>query len=99
MKSFFVLDFLQEQNLPVLNRVAEIGYNKIDWAKEWITKGLEIVEKILSSSRGKYCYGDEITLADAFLIPQLYNARRFGVEFENFPNILLVEKNKSYFQN
>jgi maleylacetoacetate isomerase len=35
------------------------------------------VEKILASTAGKYCVGDEITLADCCLIPQVFNARRF----------------------
>lgn len=83
------------QNLPVLNRIQEIGSNKMDWAKEWITKGFESVEKLLSSSKGKYSFGDELSLADAFLIPQIYNARRFGVEMVKFPNIVEIEKNLS----
>lgn len=35
------------------------------------------VEKLLSSSAGKYCVGDEITLADCCLVPQVFNARRY----------------------
>ena len=51
------------------------------------------MENILEGCHGKYCFGDEITLADAFLVPQLYNARRFGVDLTNFKNILEVETN------
>jgi glutathione S-transferase len=36
-----------------------------------------------------------VTLADAFLIPQLYNARRFGIDIQNYPNITEVENNLS----
>jgi maleylacetoacetate isomerase len=81
------------QNLMVMKRVEEIGYSKLEWAKEWITKGLEDLEKILVETRGKYCFNDIITLADAFLIPQLYNARRFGVDVDKFPNISEIEAN------
>jgi maleylacetoacetate isomerase len=83
------------QNLSVINRIQEIGGNKMDWAKEWISKGLDEVEKLLIQTRGKYSYGDEVTMADAFLIPQLYNARRFAVEMNNYSNILEIEKNLS----
>ena len=50
------------------------------WAKETIFKGLSTFEKLAKQSAGKYFVGDEITLADAFLIPQLYNAVRFGID-------------------
>ena len=56
------------------------------WAKETILKGLTTFEKLAKQTAGKYCVGDEITLADAFLIPQLYNAVRFGIDIkESFP--------------
>lgn len=50
------------------------------------------VEKLLSSSAGKYCVGDEITLADCCLIPQIFNARRFLVDLRPFPTILRVDR-------
>ena len=81
------------QNLMVMKRIEEIGYSKLEWAKEWITKGLEDLEKILIETKGKYCFNDTITLADAFLIPQLYNARRFDVDLEKFPIISEIEAN------
>lgn len=50
------------------------------------------VEKLLSSSAGKYCVGDEITLADCCLVPQIFNARRFHVDLRPFPTILRVDR-------
>jgi maleylacetoacetate isomerase len=41
----------------------------------------------LKDSAGKYCVGDEITLADCFLVPQVYNANRFKVDLNKFPTI------------
>jgi maleylacetoacetate isomerase len=81
------------QNLPVLNKIEELGCNKMEWAKEWITNGLRDLEKMTITFRGRYCYGDQITLADAFLVPQLYNARRFKVDVNEFPNLLEIETN------
>jgi maleylacetoacetate isomerase len=81
------------QNLPVLNRIEELGFNKAEWAKEWITKGLKDLDNMVTSCRGKYCFGDKITLADAFLVPQLYNARRFNIEMGQFPNLVEIEAN------
>ena len=50
------------------------------------------IEKLLSSSAGKYCVGDEITLADCCLVPQIFNARRFHVDLRPFPTILRIDR-------
>ena len=55
--------------MGVLGRIEKIGGDKMLWAKETIFKGLKTFEKLAKQSAGKYCVGDEITLADAFLIP------------------------------
>lgn len=54
------------------------------------------LEKILSETAGKYCYKDQPTLADCVVIPQVYNANRFGVDMTQFPTIkrLFDELNK-----
>lgn len=80
------------QNLPVLNKISEIGGNKMEWGKYWIDRGLESVEQLVTQYRGKYCVGDQITLADAYLVPQLYNARRFNVDLTKFPNLIEIEE-------
>ena len=36
----------------------------------------------------KYCFGEDVTLADVYLIPQVYNALRFEVDMIAFPNIM-----------
>ena len=52
-----------------------------------------MIETILKESKGKYCVGDEVTLADAFLIPQLYNAERFEIDLKQFPIISEIKSN------
>lgn len=78
------------QNIGVLSYVGE--ERKKEWTQHWITKGFTAVEKMLSSSAGKYCVGDEITLADCCLVPQIYNARRYHVDLRSFPTILKVDR-------
>jgi len=82
------------QNLAVLRKF--MGYFpetdkknevKVEWGKHWIDSGFTSLEKMLEKSAGKYCFGDEITMADLFLVPQVYNANRFKVEMSKFPNI------------
>ncbi|XP_070520735.1 probable maleylacetoacetate isomerase 2 [Cardiocondyla obscurior] len=77
------------QNVSLLKHIED--KRKREWPKYWITRGFTAVEKLLSSSAGKYCVGDEITLADCCLVPQIYNARRFNVNLEPFPTILKVD--------
>jgi len=78
------------QNLAVLKLVGEWTGDeskKATWAKHWITNGLQGVEKMLSRTAGRFCVGDEVTIADLCLIPQMYNATRFGVDLSPFPLI------------
>jgi len=54
---------------------------------------LTVYEKLVTKSMGVYSVGDEVTLADLCLIPQMLNAARFKVSLENFPNIQKIVKN------
>jgi len=58
-----------------------------------VIKGLTAFEKLLVSTKGTYCVGDEVTLADFFLIPQLYTAVRFEVDITQWPHIHEVHEN------
>jgi maleylpyruvate isomerase len=51
----------------------------------------QVVESFIQDSAGKFALGDEVTLADIVIIPQLYNARRFGVDLSPYPTILRIE--------
>ena len=66
----------------------------MDWAKKIITDGfvalereLELVRSENSSQSHEYCFGETLTIADCFLVPQVYNAARFQVDMEKFPLI------------
>ena len=63
---------------------------KMKWSKFWIEEGLRALEKVLSPLGGPFCLGDELTAADLFLIPQVYNGKRFGVDFSEFPTISMI---------
>ena len=77
-----------------MNRVEALGGDRKAWAQPAIMKGFTAIEALLEETAGKYCVGDEITLADVFLAPQLFAALRFEIDVENvFPRIFLVNKN------
>ena len=58
------------------------------WYDHWIARGFSAVESWLSAvDSGLFCHGDSPTLADCFLVPQVYNAERFSCDLEPYPNI------------
>uniref|UniRef100_A0A4W5K6V5 Maleylacetoacetate isomerase n=1 Tax=Hucho hucho TaxID=62062 RepID=A0A4W5K6V5_9TELE len=72
------------QNLYVLQK---IGAEKLQWGQHFIQRGFEALEPILKETASKYCVGDEISMADICLVPQVYNAERFKVDVDQFPTI------------
>lgn len=74
------------QNLPVLDRVSADEAKRKEWSAYWIANGLGVFEKLLSRS-GTFCLGDTPTLADCFLIPQVYNALRNDIDFKSMPKV------------
>ncbi|GBG65199.1 hypothetical protein CBR_g49991 [Chara braunii] len=81
------------QNLRVLLLVVELGGDaeRTMWARDAIARGFGGFEDIIRRTAGIYCYGDQITLADVVLIPQLFGARLYGVNLDAFPTIQRVE--------
>ncbi|MGA9341299.1 MAG: maleylacetoacetate isomerase [Rhodanobacteraceae bacterium] len=59
------------------------------WSRHWITEGLRAFEELVADhpSTGTYCEGDAPTLADICLVPQVYNAQRYGVDLTPYPTI------------
>ena len=83
-------------NLRVLRRLEQQfsaeQASKDAWYRHWVDTGLRAYERQIESTRGQYCYGDTVTLADLALIPQVYNARRFQCDLSAYPNIVAIEQ-------
>ncbi len=82
------------QNLKVLARLRELGLpeDKVtEWAAWANREGLSACEKLIANEAGPFCFGDTPTIADLCLVPQLANARRFGVDVAAFPRLLKAE--------
>lgn len=88
------IDIHPLNNLRVQQYLAEkLGADdvkKSEWYQYWIDKGFFAVEKRLEQVSGEYSVGDEITLVDVCLVPQVYNAHRFNVDLSPYPNITRV---------
>jgi maleylpyruvate isomerase len=82
-------------NLRILNYLTQElnadSEQKLAWYRHWIVAGFTALESMLEGT--KYCFGEDVTLADVYLIPQVYNALRFEVEMTAFPNIMHAYKN------
>jgi maleylpyruvate isomerase len=82
------------QNLKVLMRLRQLGLPEeqvTDWAAWANREGLAACESLIADEPGPFCFGAAPTMADLCLVPQLGNARRFGVEVEAFPRLLQAE--------
>jgi maleylacetoacetate isomerase len=79
-----------QKNLSVLKQVGE--QNQLAWAQKAITSGFNALEQILQSTAGKYCVGDEVSMADLCLVPQVANAERFKVDLTPYATISHINK-------
>ena len=82
------------QNLKVLNRLGALGFDqeaRNGWAREVIAEGLAACEILAVAGGDAFCFGGGPGLADLCLVPQLYNARRFGVDLSAVPALLRAE--------
>ena len=68
------------------------GYEK-EWARFHIANGLAALERAVGDGgAGRFCHGDAPGLADCYLVPQLGNARRHGVDLAPYPLLLRIEE-------
>ncbi len=84
-------------NLRVLNYLQDVFQfdAKQTWYCHWIQDGFAALETRLQQSpgRGGFCFGDTPGMADAFLVPQVYNALRFNCAMARFPMISAIYQN------
>jgi len=86
------------QNLRVLKYV-RTEYEQDDeaierWCQLWMGAGFTAFEQLAKarSADGQYSFGDQLSLADVWLIPQLFNARRFSLDLSPFPTIVSIDE-------
>ncbi|XP_015273837.1 PREDICTED: maleylacetoacetate isomerase isoform X2 [Gekko japonicus] len=77
------------QNLSILQQV---GDKKLEWAQLCISGGFKALEQILQETSGRYCVGDEVSMADLCLVPQVYNAERYKVDLAPYPTLRRINK-------
>ena len=82
------------QNLSVMQKLndMESGFDEDGWCRHWIGRGLAAVEAKLANGASTFAMGTKPSLVDVFVVPQLYNARRFAMEMAPYPTLLRVER-------
>jgi maleylpyruvate isomerase len=82
------------QNLKVLARLRQLGLPEeevTEWAAWANREGLAACETLIGGEAGPFCFGAAPSIADLCLVPQLANARRFGVDVTAFPRLMKAE--------
>jgi maleylacetoacetate isomerase len=82
-------------NLRVLRYLkSEFGQSQEavdDWYRHWVAEGLDALEALAAPKAGRFLHGDQLSMADICLVPQLFNARRFVVALDAYPTLLRAE--------
>ncbi|HGY1009720.1 TPA: maleylacetoacetate isomerase [Aeromonas salmonicida] len=89
-------------NLRVLTYLEQdLGLGKAQrdtWYRHWIDETFRVLEPLLMTTAGVYCVGNEVTLADCMLVPQVYNARRYDMTLDEYPTIARIVANCEQLQ-
>jgi maleylpyruvate isomerase len=81
------------QNLSTTAFLAEAApeLDKTSWYERFVGQGLSILESRAVQVSGRYLVGDQVSIADVLLVPQLYAARRIGVNADSLPTLTRIE--------
>ena len=80
-------------NLRVLKYLVEhmgmTEQGKTEWYRHWVIEGMKSLEAHLARDpgAGPFCHGGHPTIADCYLVPQVFNAQRFNIDVSAYPNI------------
>ena len=73
-------------------KLDEEGVNS--WYRHWIAEGFQMMEAFLTqeNKRGKYCYRDQVTMADCCLVPQVFNAILYKCDVKPYPTVMRIHE-------
>ena len=95
LASLVACDIHPLNNLSVLQALkGDLGADDAavqKWYDRWVIDGFTAFETLLKDTAGHYCFGDTLTLADVYLVPQVWNARRFNTSLDAFPEIVRID--------
>lgn len=71
------------------NRLGHDQADADEWYAHWVCEGFDTIEALIEP--GPYAFGSRISLADVYLVPQVFNARRFNVSLDMYPKIAAAD--------
>ena len=86
------------QNRYVMLQRSPDAEEQKTWARSFVARGLQALEALMAMHEreagvhGPFAYGETLGAADAFLVPQMYNARRFGLDVAAYPRVVAAEE-------
>jgi maleylacetoacetate isomerase len=81
-------------NLKVVAKLRKMGHSQddvVEWMQDWMARGFHAFAALIGQDT-QFCFGDTPGLADLCLVPQLYNAHRWGLELAPFARLVDIEK-------
>lgn len=85
------------QNLKTLQYLEKhAGFTdsqKSAWVSNWASLAFAATERLLEKHSGQFCFGDQVTAADVFLVPQVFSAKRFNVDLTSFSKVVQISEN------
>lgn len=95
MTDLVACDIHPLNNLRIIQTLrADLGASEdqvMSWISHWIREGFTALERLVERHGGDFSFGDAPTFVDCVLIPQIYSARRFGVELTDFPKLVAID--------
>ena len=91
MAALVACDIHPLNNLRVLKAVGALGAVQNDWAAQWIAPGFDALEALIARHGRGWSFGDQPTLADCLLVPQVFSARRFEIDVSAWPRIAAID--------
>lgn len=79
-------------NSGLLARLRALGHDEatvMDWLARWMNEGLAVVEQLIAPA--PFAFGPAPTMADLYIVPQVFNARRYGIDLGPYPKIRAVD--------
>lgn len=79
----------------IKNSLGATAEQSQEWYEHWLAEGMSGLEKFLVTQKrhGKFCLGDQFTMADVCLVPQIYNAMRFNCDLAPYPVAMAIFQN------
>jgi maleylacetoacetate isomerase len=82
-------------NLRILKKLKSLGLDQETrdaWYRDWIAQGFAALEILARPKSGRFLYGDQPSLADVCLVPQMFNARRFEIPLDAYPTLVRADR-------